>query len=101
MKQPFVPPVLPQNEDKPSHLALYVGEKLVGFNKRQRILAEKRINDVLYEIESEGISNTMDYSSISSGVNSGTYMALLNDNELETLIGQGDGGYRDLFRRAK
>ena len=35
-----------------SHFALYVGEKLDGFNKRQRMLAEKRINDVLYEIES-------------------------------------------------
>ena len=40
--------------------ASYIEEKLSGFNKRQRIIAEKRINDVLFEIEMSSGNETID-----------------------------------------
>ena len=36
---------------KPSSFATYVEEKLSGFNKHQRTIVEKRINDVPFELE--------------------------------------------------
>ena len=36
---------------KRSAFATYVGEKLSGLNKRQKIIAKKRVNDVLFKLE--------------------------------------------------
>ena len=37
--------------------SLYIAEKLSGFDKRSRMIAEKRINDVIFEIEMGAINN--------------------------------------------
>ena len=44
----------PEEEQKTlqaSHFSLYVEEKLSGLEKRKRIIAEKRIGDILFEAE--------------------------------------------------
>ena len=58
----------------------YVSEKLATFDKRSRMIAEKRISDVLFEIEMNS-HNTMNQVQeyVAQGHSAGTYMSLLRD----------------------
>ena len=48
----------PKTGEKRSAFADYIGEKLSTLNKRQRTIAEKRISDVLFELEMSTDSDT-------------------------------------------
>lgn len=58
----------------------YVSEKLATFDKRLRMIAEKRISDILFEIEMNS-HNTMSQvqAPVPQGHSAGTYMSLLRD----------------------
>lgn len=47
-------PLKPEAEFKQCHFSLYVAEKLASFDKRTRMVAEKRICDILFELEMGG-----------------------------------------------
>ena len=93
------PPSHPQEQAKCSPFALYIGEKLANLDKRNRMIAEKKITDVIYEIEinsSEMITvvtapqqpqtpqmDFMTRQSCSTPYQSNnSYMSILNDNNL-------------------
>lgn len=57
----------PEEEAKPLkafHFSLYVEEKLNGLEKRKRIIAEKRISDILFEAEMSGNYEFPAYSNV-------------------------------------
>ena len=58
----------------------YVSEKLAIFDRRSRMIAEKRIKDILFEIEMNS-HNTMSQvqEPVPQGHSTGTYMSLLRD----------------------
>jgi len=58
----------------------YVSEKLAIFDRRSRMIAEKRIKDILFEIEMNS-HNTMSQvqEPVHQGHSAGTYMSLLRD----------------------
>ena len=47
----------PETTRNNSNFALYVDEKLCGFNKRNRMLAENKINDILFDFEMSEITS--------------------------------------------
>ena len=48
LKEPRKPPVETQQQ---CHFSMYVSEKLSTFDRRTRMIAEKRISDILFELE--------------------------------------------------
>lgn len=75
-----------QSEDKKQcHFSLYIAEKLASFDRRTRLVAEKRINDIIFELEmgdhskspafSRHTGNSMQYSP--SDCSQGSYMGML------------------------
>ena len=58
----------------------YVSEKLVTFDRRSRTIAEKRISDILFEIEMKSHKTMSQVQEpVPQGHSTGTYMSLLRD----------------------
>ena len=53
-------PVQRDDEKKPCYFAMYVAEKLETFDKRKRMLAENRIQNLLFELEIEEEHSSQD-----------------------------------------
>ena len=51
LKEPVSKP-----KGKEDHFALYVAQKLDGFDSRKRAVAEKRITDIIFDLEINGLS---------------------------------------------
>ena len=75
--RPQPQPVLVKEE---CSFSKYVSEKLVTFDRRSRMTAEKRISDILFETEMNS-HNTMSQvqDNVPQGHSPGTYMSLLRD----------------------
>ncbi len=52
-------PANPAKQPNQCHFALFITEKLHSFDHRARVLAEKRISDVIFDIEMNGINMQM------------------------------------------
>ena len=65
--------------------ALYISSQLETLDKRRRLVTEKRINDILFQVRYEGYSeheqNPREFSSPSQST-FGTYTAMLENNEM-------------------
>ena len=81
LKEPFHP-----QEKRQCHFSMYIAEKLANFDGRTRMIAEKRISDILFELELGEHSQSpayplqpsqasMQYSS--NDCSSGSYMGIL------------------------
>ena len=74
-----------QSQEKQCHFSMHIAEKLASFDRRTRLIAEKRINDIIFELEMGDHSqspafprhpgNSMQYSS--SDCSQGSYMGML------------------------
>ena len=52
-------PANPSKQSNQCHFSLFIAEKLQSFNHRARVLAEKRISEVIFDIEMNGINMQM------------------------------------------
>ena len=79
LKEPLPSPQV----KKQCHFSLYVAEKLANFDKRTRIIAEKRISDILFELELGGHSQTPGFTQYSPNeCSSGSsYMGMLQSSQ--------------------
>ena len=105
------PPVKALDESKPApcHFSLYVSEKLAQSDKRTRAIAEKRITDVIFDLE---FNSTTAFTNIISsnnnlGHNFGSANAMNTQfNELQSnlmqstnLLQNGNGPYMSLLQQ--
>ena len=72
-----------------NHFALHIGAKLNSMTNRQRILAEKRINDIIFEIEigelQQPINNGNTNNIAVNPILQGPYMSALTNNNINLL----------------
>ena len=71
-------PLQPQ-EKRQCHFSMYIAEKLANFDRRTRMIAEKRINDIIFELEMGDHSSQSSLHHVSNSMQGGqgTYMGML------------------------
>ena len=71
-------PLQPQ-EKRQCHFSMYITKKLANFDRRTRMFAEKKINDIMFELEmgDHSSQSSLHYVSNSMQGGQGTYMGML------------------------
>ena len=90
LKEPQVAPTAEPKEET-DHFAFHIAGKLKSMSRQQRILAEKRINDVIFEIEmgefQQPSSSRNSFNNVAEVASAfqGPYMSALTNNNLNLL----------------
>lgn len=95
------------NKSAPCHFSLYVSEKLSQFDKRTRALAEKKISDIIFELEfnsSSALTNMMIPSSnqghnFGSANNVSPAMAVSFNEVQNNMMQNANGSYLAMLQR--